>query len=224
MKFNFTFDSLGGGQFLLKCSESSEQVACVKAEAAGSIKTAGATRTEGAPEDTGTARPTDTARATETAQETESGGPTSTVWDKYGIGAYKNAEIAKDAETTESTNSDELEQIIIKAMTSPMPTIGHVNSPPLFMSKNQYPQVDNLQVGKHYVVYVSQIYNVHHFYIQRKDTNALVRLEALMNKVYSVYNGPQSYDYFVDEKLVYVGMPCAASYTYNESNSDWHRA
>ncbi|XP_049520585.1 uncharacterized protein LOC119445540 [Dermacentor silvarum] len=113
----------------------------------------------------------------------------------------------------------------MKAMTSPMPTIGRVNNPPLFMyAKNRYPQADNLEVGKHYAVYVSQIYSVHHFYIQRRGTNASVRLEALMNKLESVYKGPQSCDYLVDDKLVYVGMPCAAPYTDLEGNSDWHRA
>ncbi|XP_070377573.1 uncharacterized protein [Dermacentor albipictus] len=173
---------------------------------------------------TSTAWVTDSAQVTDTAQETRRAPLTSTLWEMYGIDAYKNSEMAEYAETAESTDSDELDQIIMEALTSSKPTIGRVMSPPLIMSNNPYPQPDKLEVNKHYVVYVSQIYNAHHFYVQRKGTDASVRLEVLMNKLEGVYNGLESIDYLIEDKLVYVGMPCAASYTYNEGNSDWHRA
>ncbi|XP_070384663.1 uncharacterized protein [Dermacentor albipictus] len=222
-QLNLTYECLGRGQFLLQSSWSSEQVASFKAEAAGSVKTAGATRTK-ATQATSTAWATDSAQVTDTAQETRRAPLTSTLWEMYGIDAYKNSEMAEYAETAESTDSDELDQIIMEALTSSKPTIGRVTSPPLIMSNNPYPQPDKLEVNKHYVVYVSQIYNAHHFYVQGKGTDASLRLEVLMNNLELVYNGLESIEYLIEDKLVYVGMPCAASYTYNEGNSDWHRA
>ncbi|KAL1423669.1 hypothetical protein MTO96_021040 [Rhipicephalus appendiculatus] len=145
-----------------------------------------------------------------------------------GLEALRNSDLAEYVQLAESTGSsdsslaDELEQMIMAALTSP--TIGRVRSPPLFIANSPYARPEHLEVGKHYAVYVSQIYSVHHFYIQKKGLDASVRLEALMNQLDLVYNGPESSAYIMDHKLVHVGMPCAASYTYSEGNSYWLRA
>ncbi|XP_037519080.1 uncharacterized protein LOC119396069 isoform X2 [Rhipicephalus sanguineus] len=212
MEINAAFKFGPEGRVLIMCqgSDSADATAFVRP---------GATR---APE------ATKAASTNEAAQVTECAPLTTTLRQMSGIEALRNSDVAEYVEIAENTSSNssevgELEQIIIAALTSSLPTVGHIRSPPLFIPNNPFKRPDHLEVGKHYAVYVSQIYSVHHFYIQKKGLDASVRLEALMNQLESVYNAPESSAYLIDGKLVYVGMPCAASYTYSEGNSDWHR-
>ncbi|XP_037519092.1 uncharacterized protein LOC119396079 [Rhipicephalus sanguineus] len=213
-----TFEDLGEGQFLLKSQLPKGTRETVPMEVVGPTRP---------PEKNKSARADQAPTANETTQVKKCAPLTSTLKAMSGIEALKNSDIAEYVEIAENTGSpdssevDELEQMIMTALTSP--NMGRVKSPPLFMANNPYARPDHLEVGKHYAVYVSQIYSVHHFYIQKKGLDASVRLEALMNQLDLVYNGPESSAYLIDDKLVHVGMPCAASYTYSEGNSDWHR-
>ncbi|KAL1423665.1 hypothetical protein MTO96_021037 [Rhipicephalus appendiculatus] len=195
---HLTFENLGDGQVLITSLMSKGTRETIPIEMVG---------------------PTRTPEANESAR---------TLRAMSGLEALRNSDLAEYVELAESAGSsdssvaDELEQMVMAALTSP--TIGRVRSPPLFIANSPYARPEHLEVGKHYAVYVSQIYSVHHFYIQKKGLDASVRLEALMNQLDLVYNGPESSAYLMDDKLVHVGMACAASYTYSEGNSDWHRA